>query len=246
MLPHRARGDDTVRVDAQRGCVNDAGLAVCGECLDGFVDYGTGDCRDADPCAADTVCIAEFRECVNDLGTAVCGDCVEGYMDDGGVCVIACGPVRFPGALVPFDRAANSSPSVETFVIGIGSELSVLNQLAAAGGTQKAYLIGANPSQEFADAFADIRAHGYCHYQIPTPVVSGGDYALVGVDLVDTSNPSISTTIVPVADAASCDLATGGWYYDDPVTPTEILLCPVSCDDFKAGGVDVDVILNCP
>lgn len=33
-----------------------------------------------------------------------------------------------------------------------------------------------------------------------------------------------------VASAADCALVEHGWYYDDPVSPTRVLLCPQTCD----------------
>ncbi len=33
-----------------------------------------------------------------------------------------------------------------------------------------------------------------------------------------------------VDDASGCAGVSGGWYYDDPVEPTEILLCPQTCE----------------
>jgi len=29
---------------------------------------------------------------------------------------------------------------------------------------------------------------------------------------------------------ATCDPTTGGWYYDDPITPKTVTLCKASCD----------------
>ena len=36
-----------------------------------------------------------------------------------------------------------------------------------------------------------------------------------------------------VTDASACGPA-GGWYYDDPVMPTKVTLCPASCDAAQA------------
>ena len=36
-------------------------------------------------------------------------------------------------------------------------------------------------------------------------------------------------TFVKVANAAACGPA-GGWYYDNDAAPTQVLLCPASCD----------------
>jgi hypothetical protein len=60
-----------------------------------------------------------------------------------------------------------------------------------------------------------------------------------------TPSGGMTTTLGRVPDAASC--GTGpGWYYDNPQTPTAILLCPGSCGaaslDFNA---TLEVLLGC-
>ena len=46
------------------------------------------------------------------------------------------------------------------------------------------------------------------------------------------------------AHAAECDPTNGGWYYDDPVLPKTVTLCPASCNTVTAdvtGQVNIDV-----
>lgn len=114
--------------------------------------------------------------------------------------------------------AAAGNPSVKTFVIGVGAELTSLNQIAAAGGTGQAYLVdtGGNVTQQFIDALNQVRAIGDCLFQIPQPEIGNPDYNLINVSLVDPSDPSNSITVVNVGSEAGCDPVTGGWYYDDP------------------------------
>ena len=54
------------------------------------------------------------------------------------------------------ERAAEGlaqTPSIKTFVIGVGSELVTLNLIAQKGGTDKAIIVNtANAAQEFLDA----------------------------------------------------------------------------------------------
>ena len=66
--------------------------------------------------------------------------------------------------------AAAGTPKVLTFVIGVGTSLTNLNAIAAAGGTTKAYLVsaGANVTQQFIQALNDIRKKTLgCEYQMP-------------------------------------------------------------------------------
>jgi hypothetical protein len=56
----------------------------------------------------------------------------------------------------------------------------------------------------------------------------------------------MSKTIGKVANMAACG-ALGGWYYDNDAAPTQILLCPQSCDAVKADQISsVQVLYGCP
>jgi hypothetical protein len=46
-----------------------------------------------------------------------------------------------------------------------------------------------------------------------------------------------------VTDAADCMNWPDGWYYDDPVNPTQIFLCPQACEQAQSdskGTIDVE------
>ena len=63
-------------------------------------------------------------------------------------------------------------PRIRTFVIGVGSELTALNQIADAGGTTDAFLVDAeeNVEQAFTEALNDIRREALtCNFDIPEP-----------------------------------------------------------------------------
>lgn len=59
----------------------------------------------------------------------------------------------------------------------------------------------------------------------------------------------VDKTIPKVADATAC--GTGeGWYYDDELTPTKVILCPAACDAANAAvGVDkpgkIGILFGC-
>jgi hypothetical protein len=143
--------------------------------------------------------------------------------------------------------AADGTPSVKTFVIGVGSELSSLNQIATAGGTGQAYLVdtGGNVTQQFIDALNEIRSSGACLFQIPQPDVGVVDFNLVNVNLVDPADPDHPETVFGVGTEAGCDPSTGGWYYDNPAAPEMILLCPATCDHVRVNDLDVEVLVGC-
>jgi hypothetical protein len=138
---------------------------------------------------------------------------------------------------------------VLTFVIGVGSDLAALNAVAAAGGTQQAFIVDTNGNigQQFSDALKKIQqsASLACVYQIPPPQGGGTiDPSKVNVK-VTHGNPPQTDIIPQVPDAAHCG-TTGGWYYDNPQNPTQIIMCPSTCADlqgFTTG--EVDVLLGC-
>ena len=81
-----------------------------------------------------------------------------------------------------------------------------------------------------------------CQWQIPPPPVSQTfDRTKLNVEYT----PGGSTTTVPIyhagESAAACG-PQGGWYYDDPVNPTQIIVCPVNCDTISndlSGRIDI-------
>jgi len=143
--------------------------------------------------------------------------------------------------------ALSGTPSVPTFVIGVGSELTSLDQIAAAGGTGTAYLVdtGGNVTQQFIDALNAIRASGQCLYRIPQPEIGNPDYGLINVSISDPALPGSEVTVPNVGNEAGCDPTTGGWYYDDPTSPEMILLCPATCDEVNIGLLEVAILVGC-
>jgi len=143
--------------------------------------------------------------------------------------------------------AADGDPSVKTFVIGVGETLDSLNTIAAAGGTSQAYLVdtGGNVTQQFIDVLNEVRANGLCKYQIPQPEQGTADTTKINVSLVDPAAPTTATTLFNVGTESGCDPVNGGWYYDDPVTPQLILLCPATCTQVQLDNLEVNILVGC-
>ena len=143
-------------------------------------------------------------------------------------------------------NALNGSPSINTFVIGIGN-VSGLDQIAVAGGTDNAIIVDpSNAGQGFLDAMNEIRGKALtCTFQIPVP----GNGEMINVNQVNVriTSPGASQgdVVFNVANEAACDPVNGGWYYDDPVNPTEIRTCPATCDRIEVEQGRVDVELGC-
>jgi len=143
--------------------------------------------------------------------------------------------------------ALAGTPSVMTFVIGVGSSLAALNGIAAAGGTTQAFLVdtGGNVNQQFLDAMNAIRHAALgCNYLIPTPTDGNPDYGEVNVVYSPMGQSGITFPNVP--NMAACPANGNGWYYDNPNQPTQIVLCPSSCTLVEGDMTgEVDVTLGC-
>lgn len=156
---------------------------------------------------------------------------------------------------------ANSSPPVQTFVIGVGKELGVLDGIAAAGGTKKAVLVdvSANADVQFLTALTQIRKEALgCDFATPPddpkhPI----DRSKVKVGFVPDDN-SADIAVPQVTDQAACG-TNDGWYYNGETTidggvndagvtsdggvvapaGSKLILCPATCDSVTSGRTGV-------
>jgi hypothetical protein len=147
--------------------------------------------------------------------------------------------------------AAAEQPPISTYVIGVGASLSNLDQIAAAGGTDHAFVVdtAGDTTRSFIQAMNTIRGRAAlpCRYDLPA--------AAPGKPLdYDRINVAQSTTIdggrtegrlLQVPDESSCDRA-GGWYYDHPTAPTAIELCPATCTNLEQDPTaGVQILIGC-
>lgn len=140
------------------------------------------------------------------------------------------------------------TPSVRTYVIGVGTQLTFLNGLAASGGTMQAYLVdtNANAQQEFLQAMNEIRGSALsCAYLIPPPPAGEMiDYNAINVRYTPSSGTPSS--ILHVASLAACPSSSLAWYYDSSAPSQQILLCPSACDLILADTTgQVDILVGC-
>ncbi len=161
-------------------------------------------------------------------------------------------PTECDVSLTNIDAAAaagaSATPKILSFVIGVGSSLDNLNGIAQAGGTTSAFIVdtSGNVNTQFLAALNQIRGQAVgCTYLIPSPP-SGQqlDYNQVNVQF---SNGSAGTTdFVQVSSASACGTRTNAWRYDDPTSPTQIILCPDTCTAVEgAASGTVEVVLGC-
>lgn len=137
---------------------------------------------------------------------------------------------------------SGAAKHVLTYVIGLpGVNQALANQIAAAGGTDKAIVIGKeNVEADFVKALAKVRGEALpCNYALPSKVGSEFDVNQVNVLFTESGG---ATSII--AQDAAC--AGEGWHYDDAKNPTEIILCPASCALAKdAGTGKIQILLGC-
>jgi hypothetical protein len=142
--------------------------------------------------------------------------------------------------------AAHAS-GVDTFAVGLAGYFEAqMNAIAQAGGTGQAFFIGkTNVELDLLTALQSIQQK-QVSCALPMPQASPGkavDPALVNVDY--TPGGGAITLLGQVPDAAGCG-ASGGWYYNDPVAPSQITLCPSTCATVQADPVaKIDIILGC-
>ena len=159
----------------------------------------------------------------------------------------SCSPTDIPAIAGIAQSGVNGTPSTLTFVIGVGDLEANLDQIAIGGGTMDAFMVdaGGNVEQQFLDALEAIKGQALgCAYSIPLPEDEEADYGQV--NFVYTPSGGMGITIPNVGTPDQCVPGEHGWYYDNVQSPTQILLCPHSCDLIEGdeSGV-VEVVLGC-
>jgi len=143
------------------------------------------------------------------------------------------------------DCAAGPS-GVATYVLGVGPELDNLNQIASAGSTHAAYLVGdEDVTSQVLAALNKIRGDAVVPCELSIPPANDGkklDYS--EVNLVYSSSGCNFAPAYHVDSQASCD-ASGGWYYDDPNAPTSVELCPATCQAVSVPGASLRFSVGC-
>ncbi len=144
-------------------------------------------------------------------------------------------------------ECAGSEEEIRIYVLGVGSALDNLNQIALAGKTEQAYLVeGGDVSEKVLRALNDIRGDAIipCEFLIPEPPPGETlDFGMVNAVYTDADGDS--RYIYAVSDKDECDPTEGGWYYDDAEAPGRILLCDASCEVVGEPGGTFDLALGC-
>jgi hypothetical protein len=129
-----------------------------------------------------------------------------------------------------------------TIIIDLAAK-PALDAIALQGGSVQAYDVSNDVSQ-FAQALDQIRAAALsCEYPIPD---TEEEFDPLKLNVIYTPGGGQPGTIPQAASAADCG-SGDGWYYDDPETPTKILLCPHTCNDVQSDSeAHVSFAFGCP
>lgn len=140
-------------------------------------------------------------------------------------------------------KAWTGPHAIRTFVIGVGASLGGLDVVAQAGGTGKVLLVdpSGNLGAQFTEALEKIRNESTvaCDFAIPASTNGASiDTAKVNVRVAAAGAAPSLVTQTFMSDPANCG-PDGGWYYDNPTSPTKIQLCDATCKDLQSGSVQI-------
>lgn len=132
-----------------------------------------------------------------------------------------------------------------TYVIGVGSNLSNLNGLAAAGGTNTALLIEGTAASDVGakirDRLESIRSQFSCELAIPATQPDGTAVKLGELN-VQLTTSSGAQGLVYSQDCA----VPGAFRYDMPAAPSKVVLCPSSCSSARADtSTTIELLFRC-
>ena len=116
----------------------------------------------------------------------------------------------------------------------IGEPLPELDAVAKAGLTGSAFTLQltGDTTQGISDMLESMTQLGLHLRDTPSPADPAMPLDPARLSVRFTPNVTRITEFVPkVGTSADCALNAGeGWYFDDPVRPTQIVLCPDTCE----------------
>ncbi len=140
----------------------------------------------------------------------------------------------------------SAKSSIPVYVLGVGPNLTDLNKIAVAGGTEKAFLIDtkADAAAELAAALASIRTTAVlgCTYTIPAPP-AGQSLEPGKVNVTYTDAQGKVSKVLQDPPNTACSMGSGWQYSADG---SQINLCGALCDSIKATpGGKLQVLFGC-
>ncbi len=149
----------------------------------------------------------------------------------------------YPDRLQAVDAAKDAyAKGTEVYVLNIGGDKDVLDDIAAAGGTTAAITIDGTDSAAISGALDDIRGKALsCDIQVPLPKVGKADPSKLNITWTPVSGgePQLLLNSPDCKDPK-------GWRYDNPDDPKSIRLCSAICDEVLATQTGkIDVVVGC-
>jgi hypothetical protein len=156
-----------------------------------------------------------------------------------------CEPQLIADIAILAKNAFETSPSVRTHVVGLnlGPGKENLDQIAKAGGTHRALFIdGGTVGASLASALLNAAKGDFsCTFPLPAPQMGRLDPSLVNVQYTAVTQQG---TLFHVTTPGDCAASGGqGWYYDNALTPKQIILCPQACEQRPSR--TYQVVLGC-
>lgn len=144
----------------------------------------------------------------------------------------------------------NDGKGFQTYVLGVvannNNSLEQLNQIAAAGGTEHAYLTETDDiAGSVLKALNAIRADATIPCTLPVPQPRDGspvDYNYVNLGICDAGGDNLETYYV--SSASECGDA-GTWYYEDTPDGKAIQLCEATCERVSLSGAELFFSVGC-
>jgi hypothetical protein len=140
----------------------------------------------------------------------------------------------------------DNNRGLQTYVLGVGPYLDNLQQIALAGGTKNAYLVGSGDvGSQVLQALNTIRSAAMipCTLNIPKPP-SGLQIAYDQINIA-YADPACHGSVFPKVSSADACGTDAGWYYDDPAAPSRVELCPTSCNQVSLSGARLLFTVGC-
>lgn len=141
---------------------------------------------------------------------------------------------------IPGQYNTRGQPGIRTYIIGVAVDKFNLDSVAQAGGTGSATIVdSAGAVDTFVNAMVNItNANISCDIALPA-APAGLVLDPAQVQVVYKPYQGNNQEIPMATSGGGCGTAHGGWYFDNAASPTKISLCPCSCANLGAGGIEI-------
>ena len=246
---HSGGADESVDCDPDNYADPDVPMGLLGESGQDIVDamdgITPGGLTPAIPAVEGAISFARQWQTDNPSRTTVVVFVSDGYPTE-------CGS---DPSLVAEQMAAgyNGSPSIRTFVVGVGDIAEFnLQQYARQAGTIEPFVVEETDATGGTDSFVQVLSNISktaipCSFDIPDlgeGMELDPDYVRVRFSPLvgpSGSDDNYVEEFPKVASGTQCgDSGYGGWYFDDAANPTRITLCPCTCTRLSAGTMSLE------